>query len=269
MCLCAQVKAWGLMRFYWANRGTCGSVCSNIRGRIFEYDFRFPQRQMDKAKSPHVYGCLHRYAACCVRACVCVWVFSSCSLVPCFLSQVLPSFHCFLFFSASYLTFSVLLSFTALSPIFFLPSSIFTYFSSFFLLFFFFSFILSFVPPLPSHFLLCSLLHHFLFYSFLILPHFLFPHFQFFLLSSVFFLPPLNLFSSLLCTILILTFLDFFSTYFSCLYLYFLFLLLVFRHFFTMFFAFLLYYFFYYVFPLNFSLPFQLMLLYLNGPCSY
>lgn len=194
MCLCAQVKAWGLMSFYWANRGTCGSVCSNVRGSIFEYDFRVPQRQMDKAKSPHVYGCLHRYASCSVCACV----LSSGSFVPFFLSL----FSLFLHFISPFL-----LSFTDLSPIFFLPSS-----SLFFHGLAFSSFFLLFLLP-PSFYSLFSFLPYLLYHLF---------HHHVCYLSFILFL--------LLC----LFSFQFYSSFTS-----------------------------------SCSLPFQLMLLYLNGPCSY
>lgn len=42
---------------------------SNTRGRTSEYDFRFPLRRTGVRGSAHVYGCSHRYAACCGFVC--------------------------------------------------------------------------------------------------------------------------------------------------------------------------------------------------------
>lgn len=42
---------------------------SHIRGGISEHDFHFPLRQTGVEESPHVYGCLHPYAACCGFVC--------------------------------------------------------------------------------------------------------------------------------------------------------------------------------------------------------
>lgn len=70
-------------------RSLC-SVCSNTRGPLFKYDFHILQRQMGEAKSPHVYGCSHRYAAACVCVCV-ICLFSVHLLIfsPCFPSSLL------------------------------------------------------------------------------------------------------------------------------------------------------------------------------------
>lgn len=211
MGLCAQVKAWGLMRFCWGNGGTCGSVCSNMRGRIFESDFHIPERQMDKAKSPHVYVCLHRYAALCVCVIVEEGYVCACLLFLLF-------FPLFLTFPKFFFPFIVLSSFCISSHLscFLLPflvscfpppssSHIFHFLTHFlqslFLLFFFhlnfpvcFHSLLLFCTFLPSCLSLFFFFILFLFFylSFLSFYPF-FSNFHFFLISH--FLPSSLLFS--------------------------------------------------------------------------
>lgn len=77
---------------------------SNTRRRISEYDFCFPLRRTGVRGSAHVYGCSHRYSACCGFVCdrMCKHAYMHVSLF--ILSRLSHALACFFLFNRHFQT---------------------------------------------------------------------------------------------------------------------------------------------------------------------